>query len=312
MPGYVEEKTGPDYLADEWAKTVLPERSPQANKGSFGKVMVLAGSPAYVGAAYLACSGAMRVGAGLVTLATGARLHSILAAKLTETTYLLLPEARPGLITKDAARVIFRQLEDYNVLLIGCGLGQTESAMGLIRTMLLGRARPKMPPMILDADALNTLAVTPGWWHMFTEDAILTPHPGEMARLAAMTVDEVQLDRTGVAKKMAAEWHKTIVLKGAHTVVAAPDGRTQISQVANAGLASAGTGDVLSGIIAGLMAQGLTLFDAAASGVYIHGMAGEVVKDNLGDAGMVASDLLPELPKIIKQIKESRETEAAD
>jgi NAD(P)H-hydrate epimerase len=133
-----------------------------------------------------------------------------------------------------------------------------------------------------------------------------------MARLTGMTVDEVQLDRTEIAKKMAAEWHKTIVLKGAHTVIASPDGKTQISDVANAGLASAGTGDVLSGVIAGLLAQGLSLFDAAASGVYLHGMAGEAVKERLGDAGMVASDLLPELPRVIKQIKESRAGEAAD
>ncbi|MBA7641445.1 Bifunctional NAD(P)H-hydrate repair enzyme Nnr [subsurface metagenome] len=152
----------------------------------------------------------------------------------------------------------------------------------------------------------------PNWWNLLPEDAILTPHPGEMARLTGMTADEVQLDRLELAKKMAAEWHKTIVLKGAHTVIAAPDGRSQISHVANAGLASAGTGDVLSGVIAGLLAQGLNLFDAAASGVYIHGMAGEVVKARLGDAGMVASDLLPELPQVIKQLKASRRTEEAE
>jgi NAD(P)H-hydrate epimerase len=125
-------------------------------------------------------------------------------------------------------------------------------------------------------------------------------------------VDEVQLDRLGLAKKMAAEWHKTVVLKGANTVIAAPDGRSQISHVANAGLASAGTGDVLAGAIAGLLAQGLNLFDAAAAGVYIHGMAGEAVKARLGDAGMIASDLLPELPVVIKRLKARRHSEEAD
>ena len=130
-----------------------------------------------------------------------------------------------------------------------------------------------------------------------------------MARLTGLTVDEVQSDRPAIAKRMAAEWHKTVVLKGAHTVVAAPDGRSQVSHVANAGLASAGTGDVLAGVIAGFLAQGMKLFDAAACGVYVHGMAGESVRERLGDAGMIASDLLPELPQVIKWLKESQAEE---
>jgi len=317
LPGFVEEKTSPEYLADEWAKSVLPERSPMANKGSFGKVLVLAGSISYIGAPYLACSGAMRVGAGLVTLAATGRLQSILATKLTEVTYLPLPESRPGLIAPEAARVLLRQFEKYNVLLMGCGMGRNEAMVKFIRSVLLTHpkaktAKPKLPALVLDADGLNALADVPEWWSLLPEDAILTPHPGEMAGLTGMTADEVQLDRIGLAKKMASEWHKTIVLKGAHTVIAAPDGKSQISHVANAGLASAGTGDVLAGVIAGLLAQGLKLFDAAAAGVYIHGMAGEAVKERLGDAGMIASDLLPELPVIIKQLKASRHSEEAE
>jgi hydroxyethylthiazole kinase-like uncharacterized protein yjeF len=314
LPGFVEEKAGPEYLADEWAKSVLPERSPMANKGSFGKVMVLAGTINYIGAPYLACNAAMRVGAGLVTLAAIGRLQSILASKLTEVTYLPLPEVRPWIIAPEAVRLLFRQLEPYNVLLLGCGMGQNQTTVRIIRSILLTHpkaktAKPKLPSVVLDADGLNALAGVPNWWDLMPEDAILTPHPGEMARLTGMTVDEVQLDRMGLAKKMAGEWHKTIVLKGAHTVVAAPDGRTQISHVANAGLASAGTGDVLSGVIAGLLAQGMNLFDAAAAGVYIHGMAGEAVKERLGDAGMMASDLLPELPLVIKRLKAMRSSE---
>jgi hydroxyethylthiazole kinase-like uncharacterized protein yjeF len=309
LPGFVEEETAPEYLANEWVQSVLPERSPQANKGNFGKVLVLAGSINYIGAPYLACSGAMRVGAGLVTLAATRQLQSILANKLTEVTYMPLPDSRPWLIAREAIPALFRQFEQYNVLLMGCGMGQNESVVKLIRSILLShpkakKAKPKLPSLVLDADALNALALVPKWWDLMPEDAVLTPHPGEMARLTGMTVDEVQLDRLELTKKMAGEWHKTIVLKGAYTVIAAPDGRSQISHVANAGLASAGTGDVLAGVIAGLLAQGLSLFDAAAAGVYIHGMAGEVVKERLGDAGMVASDLLPELPLVIKQLKE--------
>jgi hydroxyethylthiazole kinase-like uncharacterized protein yjeF len=263
----------------------------------------VAGSINYIGAAYLACSGAIRVGAGLVTLATATSLQSILASKLTEVTYLPLPEFRPGIISPEAARLIFQQLERYNVLLLGCGLGQSQPTVRFIRSILIGRHKPALPSLVLDADALNTLADTPGYWKLLTTDAILTPHPGEMARLTGMSVEEVQSDRVGVAKKWAGEWNKTIVLKGAYTVVASPEGRVKVSLIANPGLASAGTGDVLTGAIAGLVAQGLSLFDAATCGVYLHAEAGEMVKARLGDAGMLASDLLPELPQVIKRLK---------
>jgi NAD(P)H-hydrate epimerase len=314
LPGFIEEKATAHFLADEWTKSVLPLRPPESNKGDFGRVLVLAGSNSYTGAPYLACNGAMRVGAGQVTLAATSRLQSILSTKLTEVTYLPLPEARPGIISLEALRVLFRQFENYEVLLVGCGMGQHELVVKLVRMLLLPKpkskvVRPKLPDLVIDADALNVLAITPRWWELFPEDAILTPHPGEMARLTGLTVDEVQSDRTGIAKRMANEWHKTIVLKGAHTVIAAPDGNSQVSHVANAGLASAGTGDVLAGVIAGFLAQGMKLFDAAACGVYIHGMAGEAVKERLGDAGMIASDLLPELPQVIKWLKEAQPEE---
>ncbi|GAI10063.1 unnamed protein product, partial [marine sediment metagenome] len=254
---------------------------------------------------YVACSGAIRVGAGLVTLATAASLQPILASKLTEVTYLPLRESRPGIISSEAGREIQRTLNEYNVLLLGCGLGQSQSVISLIKSILLSKSKLALPFLVLDADALNTLAQTRNWWQQLSGDAILTPHPGEMARLAGMTVDGVQADRVGMARKVAQDWHKTIVLKGAYTVIAAPDGQVRISPVANPGLASAGTGDVLTGAIAGLVAQGLSFFDAAALGVYLHGEAGEMVKAKLGDAGMTATDLLPLLPLVIKQLKET-------
>ena len=304
MPGNLAEEATTEYITGEWARSVLPERPLQANKGSFGRVLVVAGSINYIGAASLACSGAIRVGAGLVTLATTASLQSILASKLTEVTYLPLPESRPGIISPEAAKLIPQQFESYNVLLLGCGLGQSQAMIRFIKSILITKHRQALPALVLDADALNTLANTPKWWKVLTTDAILTPHPGEMARLTGMVVAEVQADRVGVAKKWAAEWNKTIVLKGAYTVIASPEGQTKVSPIANPGLASAGTGDVLTGAIAGLVAQGLSLFDAAALGVYLHGEAGELVRARLGDAGMIATDLLPELPQVIKQLKE--------
>lgn len=285
-------------------RSMLPKRPQNAHKGTFGRVLVCAGSIHYIGAAYLACEGAMRIGAGLVTLAVAQSLQPILAAKLTEVTYVPLPESEPGFIDAQASEVLHQWLSDYDVLLMGCGLSQHPSVMEFINNSLLQMPPDLTPALVLDADVLNTLAQSPGWWQKLSLNAILTPHPGEMARLTALPVEEVQSDRVRVAREAASRWQKTVVLKGAHTIVASHEGRVKISPIANPGLASAGTGDVLSGAIAGLLAQGLSHLDAAACGVYLHGMAGEMVKAELGDAGMVAGDLLPVLPVAIKKIKQ--------
>jgi len=302
IPEYIAASVATELITSRWAGSIMPRRPLLANKGSFGKVLVVAGSINYIGAAYLAGSGAMRAGAGLVTLATAGALLPVLALKLTEATYLPLPESHPGIISPKAARPIGQQSANYDVLLMGCGLGQSQSIVRLFRSML-PRFKGETPWLVLDADALNVLAQLPEWWRGITNNAILTPHPGEMSRLSGVPVAAVQSDRLGAARKAAAEWQKIVVLKGAYTVIAAPDGRAMVSPAANPGLASAGTGDVLAGVIAGLLAQGLPLFEAAALGVYLHGEAGEKVKARLGDTGMVATDLLPELPLVIKQLK---------
>ncbi len=291
-----------ELITEEWARGALPKRPLDANKGTFGRVLAVAGSINYIGAAYLVCSGALRTGAGLVTLATASSLQPVLAAKLTETTYLPLPEVEEGVIAGEAAELISRTLKSYDVLLLGCGLGQGDSVSELITSLLF---QEDLPPLILDADALNILARIPDWWLKLNGDAILTPHPGEMARLSGLTIAKIQSDRVGTSTKYAREWQKTIVLKGAFTVIAAPDGGCRVSPFANPGLASGGTGDVLAGAIAGLLAQGLSSFDAAALGVYLHGNAGKVVRDVLGDTGMVASDLPPVLPMVIKHLRET-------
>jgi len=302
IPAHLVDKVTIELITDGWARSVLPGRPLQANKGSFGRVLVVAGSINYIGAAYLACNGALRAGAGLVTLATAAGLQPILASKLTETTYLPLPESSPGIVSPKAIELVHRELGQYDVLLVGCGLGQSQPSVEFVKSLLF--SLKKEPRLVLDADALNTLSKTDGWWQQLIDDAILTPHPGEMARLVGMSVAEVQSDRLGITEKMAHEWQKTFVLKGAYTIIANPKGQIKICPIANPGLASAGTGDVLTGVIAGLVAQGMNLFDAAACGVYLHGKAGEMVGERLGDAGMIASDLLPALPLTIKQLKE--------
>lgn len=300
IPGSLAESIKTELLTSDWAIATLPARPLNANKGTFGKVLVVAGSINYIGSAYLACSGAMRVGAGLVTLATAKSLQPILASKLTEATYLPLPEAQPGIISAEAADTVKQQYSQYNVLLLGCGLGQNPSTAEFVISLLSEKG---LPVLVLDADALNILAKTPDWWKILPGDAVLTPHPGEMSRLCGLSIDEIQSDRIGVARKYAAEWNKTIALKGAYTVFASPDGYCRVNPSASPVMATAGTGDVLAGIIAGMAAQGLSLADACAAGGYVGGKAGEIIRDVLGDAGMIASDLLTALPVAIKQIK---------
>lgn len=306
IPPTLADNITTEVITGQWLKSVLPKRPASANKGTFGRVLVVAGSINYIGAAYLACMGAARVGAGLVTLATARSLQPILAAKMTETTYFPLPEVEPGIIATEATKVVHQELANYDVLAMGCGLGQSPSVVEFVRSTLFNLPPNQTPALVLDADALNILAQTPRWWHKLKGDAILTPHPGEIARLAKTTIDEIQRDRLGATLKLAVKWEKTVVLKGANTIVATPDGQAKICASANPGLASAGTGDVLTGAISGLAAQGLSLFEAAACGVYLHALAGERVREELGDAGMLANDLLAVLPKIIKDIKESK------
>ena len=292
-----------EITTNDWVKSILPGRPLDANKGTFGKVMVASGSINYIGAAYLACTAAYRVGAGLVTLACASSLQPTLAMKLTEVTYNPLPEVEPGIIDAKAAPILIDALDDYRVLLMGCGLGQHTSTVDFVRDTLFSLSPDHKEGIILDADALNALAATPNWWQKLNKEAVLTPHPGEMSRLTELSTSDILSDRMETARNFATKWQKVVVLKGAFTIVAAPNGQVKLNPVANPGLASAGTGDVLAGAIAGLMAQGLSPFDAACCGVYLHSIAGELVREQLGDTGMMAGDLLHSLPLAIKQIK---------
>ena len=304
LPDGVDDDVPLSLMTDANMRPLLPMRPSDAHKGSFGRTMVVAGSLNYIGAAYLAGSAATRVGSGLVTIALPASIQMAVAGKATEPTYLPLAESAPGVALPAAAGDVLEALDGYNSLLLGCGMGQAmDMQEGSSRACCIRRFRTKLPPTVVDADGLNTLARTPRWWERFAGMAILTPHPGEMARLTGKSTSEVQADRIGIAVESAARWNKLVVLKGAHTVVAFPDGRAMVSPFANAGLATAGTGDVLAGSIAGLLSQDVPLEDAATLGVYLHGLAGERVCDRLGDTGMVASDLLPELPLTIKALR---------
>ena len=302
LPDGVDEDVPLSLMTDSNMRPLLPVRPSDAHKGSFGRTMVVAGSLNYIGAAYLAGSAATRAGSGLVTIALPASIQMAVAGKATEPTYLPLAESSPGVALPSAANHVLNALRDYNSLLLGCGMGQAADMRTFTERALYSDER--LPPTVVDADGLNTLAHTPHWWERFPDLAILTPHPGEMARLTGTSTAQVQANRIGVAVESAARWNKIVVLKGAHTVVAYPDGRAMLSPFANPGLATAGTGDVLAGSIAGLLSQDVSLESAAALGVYLHGLAGESVRGRLGDTGMVASDLLPELPLTIRTLRE--------
>ena len=302
----IPEDLGDDILTEvideHEVLALLPARPSDAHKGTFGKALVVAGSAEYIGAATLVCQAAARAGVGLVTLASKKELYPIFAAKLTETTHLPLPERIDGGYSPQASTVIAGRWKNYDAVAIGPGLGQAPATVEFINQVL--SALPDGLKVALDADALNALALTPGWWKAFDHPAVLTPHVGEIARLTGLTVEAVQSDRFGIARCYAELWQQTVVLKGAHTIIASPDGRLAVSPSANPGLATAGTGDVLTGIIAALLAQGLDEFDAACAGVYIHAMAGEAVRANIGDCGMIASDLLIQIPRAVKAIRE--------
>jgi NAD(P)H-hydrate epimerase len=277
-----------EIMTSAWARSALPERPLVSNKGSFGRVLVVAGSESYSGAATLACLGAIRAGAGLVTLACVPAVRAAVAAQLPEVTYVRLPE-QDGALAAEAALVIARSLPGYDVLLIGPGLGQSQGAQTAVRTLLTSPV-PADVPVVIDADALNALAHVAGWHDTMTCKAVLTPHPGELGRLTRKSTAEVQADRLGVARECASSWGQTVVLKGAETIVAAGGG-VKLSPFANAALATAGTGDVLAGAIAGLLAQDVDRFTAAALGVYLHGAAAELYAGDYGSAGLLASEL---------------------
>ncbi len=289
-------------ITPEWARLHLPARPASGHKGTFGKVLVVSGCRNYIGAALLASTAASRVGAGLVTAAVPEGIQMAVAAGAPQVTYLPLPETPGGGLAADGAEEILSALPSYDALVIGCGLGLDPGTAGLLSRLLTSGAQ--LPRTVVDADGLNLLSTIPGWHRHFTSPAILTPHLGEMSRLDPSNAGLNGADRIQWARGAAQEWNKVVVLKGAHSAVAEPNGTAMISPFANPGLATAGTGDVLAGAIGGLLAQGMPLPDAAALGVFLHGAAGESVRADLGEAGMVAGDLLPELPRTIKTLNE--------
>ena len=310
---------------EDSVSALLPERALDSHKGTFGTALIAAGSVNYTGAVLLAGEAAYRAGAGLVTLAVPAPVHAALAGQIPEATWVLLPQAM-GVVASNASEVLMKNIERATALLIGPGFGNESTTKEFIENILSGKSVPKksavrigflheenekneeassiLPPMVVDADGLKLLAQLKDWHTKLPALTILTPHPGEMAVLTGLSKADIQQDRQEIARKYAKEWGHIVVLKGAFTAIASPDGRVTVIPVASSALAHAGTGDVLAGIIVGLRAQGLDAFDAAVAGAWIHAQAGLYAADNLGTtASVLASEVLNSISDVLSDLE---------
>ncbi len=275
---------------------LLPPRSPDAQKGEFGRVLVLAGSKGMSGAAALCTMGALRVGAGLVTLGIPKHLHPAMVEKLTESMLLALPETKEGSLSLRALPQVRSAIERMDAVAIGPGLSRHPQTTALLHQLL-----PTLTtPLVLDADGLNAVAEDLTVLKRRALPAILTPHAGEMGRLIRQSAEDVQSDRERTAKKFAKQYRVVLVLKGHQTLVADIDGSLYVNDTGNPGMASGGCGDVLTGMIAGLLGQRVPLFNAARLGVYLHGLAGDLAAREVGDVGLIASDLAARIPQAIR------------
>lgn len=285
-------------------RPAVPKRPDDSNKGTFGRAVIAGGSKRYPGAVRLAAEAAARSGCGLVTVAAPESIQPLLTG-LPDPTHEPLPSVE-GHLNAEAARELLQALRAANAraLLVGPGLGLTVGTRAFVQHLVAGiDAIAGLEALVLDADALNVLAEEAAWWERTPIPRVLTPHPGEMARLTGLAVAEVQSRRLDVALEYAQRTQSVVVLKGAGTIVAAPDGRARISEVANSALAHGGTGDVLAGLIVGLLAQGMPPFDAASAAVWVHTEAARQVSEVYGAPSTLASDLLRALPESRKLLE---------
>jgi len=281
----------------------LPRRKLDAHKTSCGKVVVFAGSVGMTGAATLTAISSLKVGAGLTKLGIPASLNPILEQKLTEVMTVPLAETSGQSISLKAKDQIADLLAWADVLAVGPGLSTDPETVEFVKWLLTSFKKP----MVLDADGLNALAKTPELIQKYPGDLVITPHPGELARLIDISISDLHKDSLSVIRKLVQEWETVIVLKGGPTLIAAPNGNLFINSTGNPGLATGGSGDVLTGMIAGLLAQKITPLDAALVGVYLHGLAGDLAAEDLSEMGMIAGDICYYLPAAIKQVERDLE-----
>jgi ADP-dependent NAD(P)H-hydrate dehydratase / NAD(P)H-hydrate epimerase len=282
----------------------LQDRPADTHKGTYGHVLIVAGGPGKTGAGALASMAALRTGAGLVSFALPHSLNIAMEAKLTEAMTIPLPESEPGVLGAEAAKRLVEWLEGKSALILGPGIGTHPETVRCVHEVL----RQVRLPTVLDADGLNALAADPeirGDIHM---PLVLTPHPGELARLRRTTTAVIQADRLGAAREAARTYRAVVVLKGAYTVIAEPEGTLYINLTGNPGMATAGSGDVLSGMIGTLLGQGYVPSMAARVAVYLHGLAGDLAATALGERSLMAGDLVEMLPHAFQQLEQVKGT----
>ena len=290
-------------LTQGWVAKRLPPRPARAHKGTFGRLLIVAGSLEYAGAALLTGLGAIRAGVGLACLAAPEAVAIRLMGLVPELTSMLLVEEAPGLTAPAGWRQLTNEAAGYQAFVVGPGLGRQPATLRRARNFI-GELRL---PAVVDADGLSALAQVQRWWLPLRAPLVLTPHAGEFARLLRLpeghSIADDDAQRGEAAREAAARWGQVVVLKGAHTVIASPTGDLVRSDIATPALATAGSGDVLAGAIGAFLAAGLEPFDAAGCGVAVHGAAGLLAEDRIGQAGVVARDIANLLPTAIQQLR---------
>ena len=295
IPEGLDSPVHSQLITAEHAAHLLPERPVDGHKGTFGSTLIVGGSKDYLGAVTMATDAATRSGVGLTFVATPQPAYNRIAGNIPEAMYRPLASTETGdLVPTDAARTVIDLAERSTSLVIGPGLGSNSSATEFV-SIVLSQIQSNQP-IVLDADALNILAKTYKWWERFENPAILTPHPGEMSRLLDIPTEQVQSNRQSTALEAAQKFNKIIVLKGAATLIASPDGRLNVSPWVNSGLAKGGSGDVLAGLLGGLVAQQPDeLFEMASAAVFVHGYAADIARNELGETGMRSTDVIERL-----------------
>ncbi|HCU99296.1 MAG TPA: hypothetical protein DGM69_08130 [Chloroflexi bacterium] len=316
-----------DLAVDDEILDLLPDRQSNSHKGTYGTTLVVAGSTNYSGAAYLAAAGAYKMGSGLVTVAIPHEIYPIVASLLPEATSVILPSYM-GVIAESGAKIVHELLDKVGTLLLGPGLGTESSTLGFCNNLFAsdksnnylgglgfnvsnnsddsgGIDLDEWPFVVVDADGLKLLNEIDKWYLLLPKNSVLTPHPGEMSVLTGLTIDEIQSDRVSIAREYSMKWNHVVVLKGAYTVVANPNGHVMLHPFATSALASAGTGDVLAGMISGLLSQGMEPYQASVLGVFLHGLSAELCMMLYGDShSIMASDILAMIPEAITSLKQ--------
>lgn len=288
-----------DLIEKNTVKYLIPKRPKESNKGTFGRILTIAGSLNYQGAAYLSAVSALKAGAGLVSLATIETVINNISALTPNLTFLHLRDSYRQCIASDSFSELKPHIKNYNVIAMGPGLSDNAAVFAFVNEAL-GYLKDIDTPIVLDADALNAIADSK--MTKLPPNSIITPHPKEMSRLLEVSVEEIQENRENSARKAAEKFGCTVILKGNGTIVCTKDFRFFKNTSGNSALAKAGSGDVLTGIIAAFLAQGLSCENAAIAGVYLHGLCGEIASEKLTEYCVLAQDVVDAVPEAFKKV----------